>query len=203
MKNTYYLMRHAQSEANKQGIVVSDPLTACQAFGITELGHRQIEESIDPLRDVLNENTVIVSSDFLRAKETAEKVAEMIGVKKIQVDSRLRDRFFGDFEGQSDQNYEKIWELDRTDPEHTKWNNESTNAVQKRMQELLNELEKIYSGKTILLVSHGDPLQIIFTSYVGKNVGQHRDIHKIENAEIRDLEFALIARDIDEWQRKF
>ena len=39
--NTYLIMRHGQSEANAQGIIVSDPKIGCFRYGLTALGREQ------------------------------------------------------------------------------------------------------------------------------------------------------------------
>ena len=60
-------MRHGQSEANVAGIIVSDPQIGCNQFGLTALGQQQVIKSASNTSK-LNQDTLIISSDFLRAK---------------------------------------------------------------------------------------------------------------------------------------
>ena len=57
----------------------------------------------------------------------------------------------------------------------------------KRTLILISKLEKKHKNKKILLVSHGDVLQILHTHVSGKPVGHHRLIPHLETAEIREL----------------
>lgn len=91
------------------------------------------------------------------------------------VDTRLRERYFGELEGQGDDRYPSIWALDAEDGEHTQHQVEAVSAVAKRMQAVIDEWEQKTSGETIVLVSHGDPLQILLTALANKPLTQHRE----------------------------
>lgn len=81
------------------------------------------------------------------------------------------------------------WEHDEKNPNHKHQGVESPNRVLKRILALIAQLEKKYRGKKILLVSHGDVLQILHTYASGKPVSHHRLIPHLETAEIRELAF--------------
>ena len=55
-------MRHGQSTANKQGLIVSAPDNALNDYGLTLNGANQVLEAA--LNTRLNTNTIIVSSDY-------------------------------------------------------------------------------------------------------------------------------------------
>ena len=41
LKNTYYGLRHGESEANKLGVISSDPIIGSKMYGLTALGKAQ------------------------------------------------------------------------------------------------------------------------------------------------------------------
>jgi probable phosphoglycerate mutase len=185
--NRYYAMRHGQSLANAAGIVVSSPENGIGGYGLSSLGRRQVAESIQN-QDFLDSDTRIVSSDFLRARETAEIARGLLQADRpVQFDNRLRERFFGIHEGGDDSIYPGVWKLDRENPDHEQGNVESTSAVQRRVAGLIHELEQTGSGQVYLLVAHGDPLQILQTAFAGVSPRVHREQPHLDTANIREL----------------
>ena len=59
-----------------------------------------------------------------------------------------------------------------------------------RTTALIADLERRYSGRHILLVSHGDPLQILQAGFLRIDPSRHRSLPAIETAEIRRLHLA-------------
>lgn len=185
MKNKYFILRHGESEANVQGIIISNPLNGVPNFGLTNKGKEQVKESILKNK-ILDKNTIIYSSDFKRARETAEIVKTILKTEEIHLTELLRERFFGNFEKTSNTNYNLIWEKD-ADPNHIFNNVESVNNVLNRTKKLINDLEKKYQNKIILLVSHGDSLQILQTFFEKINPSAHRSLKHLNLREIREL----------------
>ena len=60
------------------------------------------------------------------------------------------------------------------------------------MTALIVDLERRYSGRDILLVSHGDPLQILQAGFVRIDPSRHRSLPALETAEIRHLRLAAL-----------
>lgn len=190
LTNRYYAMRHGYSEANQRGVIVSHSVNGVGQFGLTALGRGQIAESLDQMRaskDRLDDETRIISSDFLRAIETATMVRDRLGIAPdITLDTRLRERDFGELELASNIRYDEVWASDEHDSVAA-FGAESVNAVLSRAWALVTELEKANSGATFLLVSHGDTLQILMTAFMGRKAQEHRRIKHLETAEIRCL----------------
>ena len=189
--NTYFALRHGQSKANVAGIILSDLEDGKKdEWTLTTEGEKQVHESIQAAKTqgLLDATTIIISSPFSRARRTAEIAMEELSTSAIHFDDRLRERWFGDFEKTYNHGYEKVWEEDKKNPTHTLWHTESAIAVQERMANLVEELEKIHAGKTILLVSHGDPFMILQTWFRGQSAATHRDFPYVATAEIRKLE---------------
>lgn len=184
MKNRYYVLRHGESVANRKGLIVSHPENALTQYGLTTQGAEQVMRTAASTR--LDEGTVIISSDYLRAYETAQILHGIVSVDQpVQTDERLRERNFGHLELQDHQNYEAVWQADAL--ERSMPGIESVKDVLCRALSLVNELDRRFNGKTILLVGHGDVLQILLAYFRGVEPHHHRTLKPIRNAEIRSL----------------
>lgn len=170
-RNRYLLMRHGHSEANRQGRIVSDPARGIVGFGLSARGRAQLDAL---LKDwPLAVPSRIVHSDFLRTAQTAARIAQHYGLE-MKDDPRLRERYFGRLEGESDRRYAEVWVRDAQAADHRDHGVEPLTSVAARMLELLDELESRYRGETLLLVGHGDPLQILLAELAG-DVRRHRE----------------------------
>lgn len=187
LRNRYYVMRHGQSLANLRGIIVSHPENGCSDFGLSELGRRQVLDSLAGDHS-LNERTLIVSSDFSRALESANIAHRQLAcAHPIVIDERLRERHFGDLELTSDHGYADVWREDAANPEHNSRGVESARQVMRRVTALVADYEASHRDTTLLLVSHGDALQLLQTGFCKQDASRHRSLKHLETAEIRLL----------------
>jgi broad specificity phosphatase PhoE len=184
LKNTYYFMRHGQSTGNVKHIIVSDPKNGVPHYGLSALGKQQARDSIKANKD-LDKNTIIYSSDFKRARETAEIVREHIKAKSIILSKNLRERHFGELEKKDYTGfYLKVWECDFAGKPFK--NIESVYSIANRFKELLKDLETKYNDKKILLVAHGDIVSVGLTVFNNKDPKFHNKLYSmLNNAEIR------------------
>jgi probable phosphoglycerate mutase len=186
LKNRYFAMRHGYSVANEQGIIVSDPASGMsEEYGLSAKGRKQVE--LAARRTTLGAATLIFSSDFSRTRQTAEIVRTIIGSNEIVLTPTLRERYFGDWEKTSNTNYEKVWPFDREFSDRHENNVEAVSSVVARTLQLIADIEQMYSDKDILLISHGDTIQILQAVMCGLNPRDHRDLLHLETAEIRQL----------------
>lgn len=186
LKNRYYIVRHGRSKANEAGIILSTPADGTAEWGLTAEGIRQAEQAAESCG--LPPETVIYSSDFCRAKETAEIIHAGINASAgMTLSTNLRERFFGSWDKTPDSNYHEVWKGDRISGDNTENNVESPNQVFSRIIGLISDLEQQHTGQVILLVSHGDALQILQTGFAGIPAHQHRSLPHINTAEIRCL----------------
>lgn len=189
LSNRYFAMRHGHSTANQQGIIVSHPENGCDQYGLSNLGRLQVKESLQNFV-LLDVNTIIVSSDFSRARESAEIASALLHCDgSINLDLRLRERDFGELELASDSGYADVWQEDAANPDSRLRGVESVNQVMTRVTSVVAEYEDRYSGATILLVSHGDALQILQTAFARKDGSSHRQLDHLHTAQIRQLQF--------------
>ena len=166
MNNRYYALRHGRSEANEAGLIVSHPEEGTKKWGLTPEGRRQVEKGVE--RSPLGGNALIVTSDFVRARETAALASRVLGCAEPEEDSRLRERYFGSYDGKDDSHYALVWEEDEKDGDNKREGVESPREVAARIASLVAELEDRYAGRDIILVSHGDALQIGQAWFEGK-----------------------------------
>lgn len=179
-------MRHGRSLANEAGLIISSPADgALVKYGLSEVGRGQT--AVAAQNSPLNSKVLIYSSDFSRARQTAEIVRQIINADRVAITEALRERYFGDWDKTSHDNYQKVWALDqRLDKTHQN-NVEPLSSVLERAMQLIADIEDKHSAKTILLVSHGDTLQILQAGLVGSSPTKHRDLPHLETAEIRRL----------------
>jgi glucosyl-3-phosphoglycerate phosphatase len=208
----YFALRHGQSEANVAAIIVSDPNVACHKYGLSSTGRMQ---ALQAGKDVLQQfvrggyhSLVLLSSDLLRAYETASIVEDVIRQhndntthnavtifqNEIVREVRLRERGFGDWDGTTDENYARVWQDDAANANHTNGNVESVHSVMGRVTRCVRDwdatLEKVDDKKRmVVLVAHGDVLQILQTAFAQWPGTQHRQIAHLETATLRPLKF--------------
>lgn len=186
LRNRYFLMRHGQSKANVAKIIVSSlARDAGGDYGLTARGREQAAASA--VKSGLPPDTLIFTSGFARARQTAEIVREHLKAPSVEVTEAvaLRERYFGVFDGTGTANYETIWAGDQQG--RTGWDAEPVTAVLERTTELVAGLDRQHHGRDILLVSHGDPLQILQAGFIKLDPGYHRGIKHLETAEIRPV----------------
>jgi probable phosphoglycerate mutase len=189
LANRFSVMRHGQSKANAAGIIVSCIGNDRRGdYGLTELGREQALAAAGHCG--LPRDTVICSSDFSRARQTAEIVRARLGAAEVARAEALRERCFGEWDGSVTGNYARVWAADETDPHLANGDVEPAAAVLNRTTALIMDLERRYSGRDILLVSHGDPLQILQAGFLGIDPSRHRSLPALETAEIRRLRLA-------------
>jgi broad specificity phosphatase PhoE len=186
LHNHYFVMRHGESKANIAGIIIASPENGLKGdYGLTKRGFLQAEYAA--AQSSLGATTIIYSSDFSRAQQTAETVAHVIGAALPQTVAALRERYFGAFETQSNTHYQDVWVDDSVDAAHQNNGVEAVDHVVERSTAFILELEKKFRDETILLVSHGDTLQILQTAFEKIDCRQHRSLSHLETAEIREL----------------
>lgn len=179
-------MRHGQSKANVQRIIISHPENGLSpGYGLTDLGKQQAEHAAK--KSALTKDTVIYCSDFSRAKETAEIVERIIGAKLVHITQSLRERHFGEWEASDHGNYHNVWQQDAADASHSHNQVESVEAMLERTTRFILSLEEKHQNQKILLVSHGDTLQILETAFRDIEGGRHRELVPMQNAEIREM----------------
>ena len=142
-------VRHGQTEANRAGLVLgrSDP-------ELTEEGHRQAKLLADALRG--EAVAVILTSPLLRARQTAEPIAEACGVP-VEVDDRLIEIDWGAWEGRATGSLATA-EVDRMKAEDgTAPEGESLDSLAGRVESFCTD--QLDQDGLVVAVSHVSPIK--------------------------------------------
>ena len=216
-RNRYYVMRHGESLANVHGIISSDPAVAIENHGLSAEGRRQASDAanafVEQLRSDTNYRIALFSSDFKRAVETAAALMQRLGREpqvhvhsgRVQTSIALRERNFGDLNGHSTLHYENVWVQDKLDASHCKFGVESVESVLARSAAFVADVEqqlaevdvactntRIEGSATlnpwhVVIVAHGDVLQILQTGFQGVDPSTHRSLPHLDTAVCREL----------------
>jgi broad specificity phosphatase PhoE len=152
-KTTIYLVRHGESESNKQGIIAGhiDP-------DLTEEGEEQVRRTRGELRHIHFDE--VYSSDLKRAVHTAE----ILYGRPVEESKRmhvLRERNFGSLEGKPEHHYHlsnrKRAELPEAEGLAYKPlpDVESDQELFGRFIPALEKIARNHPGETVLVVAHG------------------------------------------------
>ncbi|KAG4168577.1 Agropine synthesis reductase [Gossypium arboreum] len=175
LRNRYWILRHGKSIPNEKGLIVSSLENGIRLeYQLASEGVEQAELAgklfLKELKenDIPLENVRMCYSPFARTRHTAEVVASTLNLPfegpQCKVMEDLRERYFGpSFELLSHDKYTEIWAMDEKDPFTRPEGGESVDDVASRLASAMATMESEYQGCTILVVSHGDPLQILQT----------------------------------------
>ncbi|HOB65413.1 histidine phosphatase family protein [Ottowia sp.] len=116
---------------------------------------------------------LIVSSDLARAFETARTVAEATGAPLV-ADAALRERCFGDFQGQTFAEIADTWpdDAERWRRREPAWSppggqGESLLSFRERVTQAVQALAAENTGKHIALFTHGGVLDVLYRAATG------------------------------------
>ncbi|XP_074275756.1 metal-independent phosphoserine phosphatase [Silene latifolia] len=174
-RNRFWILRHGKSIPNEQGLIVSsmeNGILPEYQLGSEGVAQAQLagEKFLKELKDanIALENVRICYSPFSRTAHTARVVASVLNIPfegpQCKAFEDIRERYFGpSYELSSYERYPEIWDLDEKDPFEQPEGGESVADVVSRLITAIEQIETIYEGCAILIVSHGDPLQMLQT----------------------------------------
>ena len=183
-------MQHGLSDVGKEQALLAGEMFAKQYIEDNETSSNEYE------------GVAIFSSDFTRARETASLFCQQLQHSNIPIytndivlQTKLRERYFGELNGGPDDQYQKVWDVDCTNPNHKEFGVESANSVLERTTRLVVELDEQLSSSSeeqtkwkVILVAHGDVLQIMQTGFLRhEDAARHRSLEHLETATIRGL----------------
>jgi probable phosphoglycerate mutase len=163
---TLILTRHGETDwnAERRWQGHSDP-------PLNERGRGQARE----LAAALDGVDVIYSSDLARARETAEILAERLGLE-VRLDPRLRERSFGAWEGQTWEELEqghadalRRWQEGET---HGPEDAEPYEEFSRRVESFLEDVVRRHPDEQVLVVAHGGPIRAIQALAEGLDFGR-------------------------------
>jgi len=189
--NTYLTMRHGESESNVKHIISCNK---DNKDGLTETGRQQVVDAVNKLPEHID---LIIHSGFERTQESAEIIATKYPNAKVVEDDRVKELDLADeFEGKRWSDYNNNFSSWTNRYYETLEGSENRRDVQIRTGQALYDLEKSYSGKTILIVSHGGTIfgmESAARGWTPEQAASQRDEQGdgvyLKNAEVRTLDF--------------
>jgi len=165
MLRVLYLVRHGETDWNAAGRWQGQTDVALNATGRTQAA--QVAEALRGL-------TIagVVASDLGRASETGRIVAQAIGVPLAYVDSALRERSFGCFEGLTRQECEqrhpeswRAWLAERRPPPGGE---DQAVLAQRVTAAVVNAAERVAAeAAAVVVVSHAAAIRAFIAAVTG------------------------------------
>lgn len=151
---TLLLVRHGQSEWNAAGLMQGQTADV----PLTELGHQQAVSAAAELAALGAGPGALISSDLLRAVQTAEHCAAATGLP-VSTTPALREQGYGVLEGRPSR---ELWDLvDWTDPHWSAEGGESLAQLHARVAGFLDQLRADPPAAVVALVTHGDTIRAV------------------------------------------
>ena len=191
------LIRHGETAWNAERRLQGHTDIPLNARGVLQA--RQMAQA---LKNINLRFDVLYTSDLKRAADTADAVVKLFGVE-AQVDSNLRERHFGALQGLSIAEapllQPDIWQAHiARDLEHNLGGGESIGQFALRVQGALDRILAKHAGKTILLVSHGGTLDMMYRIASKQSLSAEK-IASVPNASLNWIIHSQGAWTVGQW----
>ena len=189
---TFLLIRHGESEANRQGIFAGHLDVALQNTGL-----RQAQATAQYIVENYKVDKVY-ASDLKRAFDTGKCVADLIGTTPIP-NKNLREIFAGKWDGckfdDLVNNFKEDYRTWLTDIGNCRCTGgESVGELGDRVMSALTDIAKDNPDKTIVIATHATPIRIVQCLLSGFSLDSMKDVPWVTNASITEISY-----DGDEW----
>ncbi|MDP1793615.1 MAG: histidine phosphatase family protein [Acidimicrobiales bacterium] len=137
-------------------------------LALAEKGHAQAQAVADHLKDSKNV-AAIYASPLQRTRETAAPIGKALGMK-VQTDKGLLECDFGDWTGQDLAKLRKLpeWKAVQRNPSGFRFpGGESFSEMTTRMTSTVDRYRATHPGKTVIAVSHADPIKAMASVALG------------------------------------
>ncbi|MEA3398933.1 MAG: class I tRNA ligase family protein [Patescibacteria group bacterium] len=186
--NHYYIVRHGEADHNVQNVMNAD---INGKYYLTKKGKDQVEKLSKELKNI--EFDYIFASPLIRTKETLNILKKELNLEgKIFFDDRIKEINSGVFEGKSIQEYSNFIHSHKKYFDVRPEGGESKNDVKRRVHKFFIEIENKYKNKNILVVSHGDPIWLMFVvanALTEKQAIKFAQNEYPRNADLKKLDF--------------
>ena len=165
MKKTEIIfIRHGETEWNSQ-----QRMQGHSNSDLSSVGQAQIQALGQWMKNVPFDH--IYSSDSLRAKQTAEAITQFSG-HELKIDLRLREKNLGVFEGltseEARERHPEVFSLFKTaGSKYVIDEGESTQQLQDRALEIVDEIRIKHLEERVLLVTHGGFIRVVMKHSLG------------------------------------
>jgi 2,3-bisphosphoglycerate-dependent phosphoglycerate mutase len=163
MQTELILIRHGETAWNALGRIQGSTDIA-----LNDAGHAQAHRVAKAVASLHVETPIraVISSDLMRAVQTADPIAQRCGVA-VQRDARLREKSYGILEGltweeRSAKHPELAYEHELANPHFTVPEAESRHMFYERTLDALRAHAQAHAGSTIVIVAHGGVLDMAY-----------------------------------------
>jgi broad specificity phosphatase PhoE len=162
-----YLARHGQNEDNAEGL-----LNGHRDRPLTAKGIEQAKEIASKIRESGITFSHILSSPLIRAKQTADIIAQRNNVAQVEIEHDLIERDFGVMTGVEQKRIEELCAPDivKTDTVTYFLSTEGAETFSdliERAKKVFQKLKDRFTDGNILLVTHGDFGKMLYAAYYG------------------------------------
>lgn len=185
LKGTALLMRHGETDWNREGRVMGRHQVELNAKGRAQVeAAARFAESIRP--------DLIVTSPLRRARQSAEIIAAGLGGLEIVEEPEIAEVLYGRWEGMTyhelieDPHY---LEYRKSPIEHPTPGGETIPEVQARGVTAVSQAIAAHANQRILFVSHGDIIRTVLCHFMGLELKYFHRI-RVDNATFSALQIA-------------
>lgn len=172
---TFALVRHGQTDWNAER-----RLQGATDIPLNDVGREQAREAVATLADY--QWDTIVSSPLGRASETADIIAEGLGLTVSRLVPELIERSFGPAEG-----LQAGPELEALRIPGGFRGGESDDAAAHRGITALEELAEEFAGKRVLVVAHGTLIRLTLSRAIGRTLDSvHNAVLNLAHHHVTD-----------------
>jgi isoleucyl-tRNA synthetase len=187
--NRYFAIRHGLAQHNIDGVANSRDAVPSK---LVEEGKARVLASAQELKK--EDIDLIIASPLLRTQETAKMILRELNLpdSALMVDERLREVGFGVYDGKPIGQWRAFYSEFAERFEKAPEGGETYVDVRRRVGEFMFEIEKRYSGKNILIVSHIRPiwtLKHIASRTAIEDMKRETGEEPVKNALVMDLPF--------------
>jgi probable phosphoglycerate mutase len=185
MANTFYIVRHGQTNWNILG--------KTQGHGNSDLTAKGIEQATELAESIVNYPIdYIYSSDLGRAVQTAQILGDKLNIKVKETEA-LREMGFGEWEGllidEIKANYANVYATWRNEPHLAQIpGGETLHLIKDRVDSFIQSLNEKYDNKHILLVTHSVTVRVMLLAFLNSGM---ENIYRIkqDNTALNIVEY--------------
>lgn len=178
-------IRHGETNCNKKSLYYGylNP-------GLNETGIQQLKNTKKKLKNLNEKIDIVFSSDLRRCRESLELLEIDKNIKQ-NFSKELRELNFGNIEGKTYKEIEKIFphyieEMKNNWRYFKSEGGESLNDLQQRVSKKLNKIKTQNQNKKILIVAHAGVIQSLISYYLFNNLDGYWQF-KLDNGSITKM----------------
>jgi probable phosphoglycerate mutase len=193
----FCLVRHGETDWN-----AAHRLQGHTDIDLNSRGHAQAKQMADALKKMNLQFDVLYTSDLQRAAKTAQAIEALFKTTAIST-AALRERHLGALQGlttdEAPTREPDLWKshLSRNIEENLR-DGESIQQFSDRIKKVLEKIRMAHSGRTILLVSHGGALDMMYRIASNQALDAKKAV-AVPNASLNWISHDGLTWKVDSW----